>query len=78
MINVLNTSVYVLMGFMHNRQGEPAPDEIKSMTLYFQVIDILKTLRMVQLGRYHRSIRLIIESLGLFLPSMGNAFHSLV
>ena len=37
------------------------------MTLIFQVIDIIKTLRMIKLGKYHRSIKLIIESLGLFL-----------
>jgi hypothetical protein len=36
------------------------------MTLIFQLIDIIKTLRMIKLGKYHRSIKLIIESLGLF------------
>jgi hypothetical protein len=36
------------------------------MTLIFQLIDIIKTLRMIKLGKYHRSIKLIIESLGSF------------
>lgn len=32
------------------------------MTLLFQCIDIVKTMRMIQLGKYHSSIQLIIQS----------------
>ncbi|CAF0867992.1 unnamed protein product [Adineta ricciae] len=63
-VNLLNTLVYILLGFAHNQQKELQTDYIKSVTLYFQMIDIFKTLRMIKLGRYHRSIKLIIESLG--------------
>ena len=34
------------------------------MTLIFQLTDILKTIRMIKLGKYHETIKLIIESLG--------------
>ncbi|CAF1075194.1 unnamed protein product [Adineta steineri] len=63
-INILNTIVYGILSLIYNRQKEPLTNHIKSMTLAFQLIDIIKTLRMIKLGRYHRSIKHLIESFG--------------
>ncbi|CAF3819351.1 unnamed protein product [Rotaria sordida] len=63
-INILNTILYGIFSLIYNRQKNLLTNHIKSMTLIFQLIDILKTLRMLKLGRYHKSIKLILESLG--------------
>ncbi|CAF3371680.1 unnamed protein product, partial [Rotaria sp. Silwood2] len=63
-INLLNTILYGIFSLIYNRQKDLLTNHIKSMTLIFQLIDIFKTLRMLKLGRYHKSIKLILESLG--------------
>ena len=62
--NILNTTLYGIFSLLFHRKKPLRTDQIKSMTLIFQLIDIMKTLRMIKLGKYHRSIRLIVESVG--------------
>jgi hypothetical protein len=73
-INILNTTLYGIFSLIYNRQKTLLANHIKSMTLIFQLIDIIKTIRMIKLGKYHPTIKLIIESLGLFdyLTSLFN------
>ncbi|CAF2066459.1 unnamed protein product [Rotaria magnacalcarata] len=63
-INILNAIIYGIFSLTYNRQSNVVTNHIKSMTFTFQCMNIIKTIRMIKLGRYHKSIKLILQSFG--------------